>query len=444
MPRRLLLVLTVSLAASAAPAVAGDATVQGYAEYREGDALVVDGQRVLRAPRVKLKLEGAARDWDSIPLGYEVEARGRRQADGSLLARQVEAKPNASALFEKQVQQLTDEAEEEYRRAGEVFQESGGRRKRVGRLYTSGPEVERVRAIVDDLAPPYIPRDRIRVYVVDNPEWNAFAMGNFSVYVHSGLLKDMDDDELAIVLGHEIAHATYEHTRRQFKKAMWVQIAALGVAIAAEDIDNRSQRAVVNLLTQFAAVVLVNGYGRDYEDQADRVGLRYAYEAGYDVARGPQMWRRFARKYGDGSKLGNFFFADHARSSVRATALQRQVALNYAGGPKPGTAYARRKEGLPALPTLPGTAPGTAPAVEAATAGVMTTTAAPPVAAALTGKTPARGALSTRIEVGMAADDVRRLLGEPTEDTLKNGRGHWTYPDLRVVFEGGKVKEVGF
>jgi Zn-dependent protease with chaperone function len=439
MPRRLLLVLSVSLA-STAPLVAApaDATVQGYAEYREGDALVVDGQRVRRAPKAKLKLEGEARDWDSIPLGYEVEAHGRRQADGSLVARRVEAKPNAAALFEKQVQELTDEAEEEYRRAGEVFQEGNGRRKRVGRLYADGPEVDRVRAIVEDLTPPYIPRDRIRVYVVDNAEWNAFAMGNFSVYVYSGLLKDLDDDELAVVLGHEIAHATHEHTRRQFKKAMWVQIAALGVALAAEDIDNRTHRAVVNLLTQFAAVVLVNGYGRDFEDQADRVGLRYAYEAGYDVSRGPQLWRRFARKYGDGNRALSFFFSDHARSSVRAASVQRQVALNYVGGPKPGTAYARRRqEGTPAVP-------GTAtPPVQLATARASTT-GKPSVAAALTARTPAREPVSARIEIGMTPDDVRRLLGAPTEDGLRDGRGSWIYPDLRVVFEGGRVKEVGF
>ena len=290
MTRRLLVVLAVSLALPVPLAAATDVVVRGYAEYRDGDALVVEGQRVRRAPKAKLKLEGEAKDWGSIPLGYEVEARGSRQADGSLLARQVEARPNASALFEKQVLSLSDQAEDEYRRAGEFFEEAGGRRRRVGRLYETGPEVDRVQAIVDDLAPPYIPRDRIHVYVIDNPEWNAFAMGNFSVYVFSGLLKDMDDHELAVVLGHEIAHATHEHTRRQFKKQMWVQIAALGVAVAAEEIDDGTQRALVNVFAGFTALVLTNGYGRDLEDQADRVGLRYAHEAGYDAARGPRLW----------------------------------------------------------------------------------------------------------------------------------------------------------
>jgi metalloendopeptidase OMA1, mitochondrial len=428
MTRRLLLVVAL---AAPVPAVA-DVVVAGYAEYREGDALVVDGQRVRRAPRARLKLSGEATDWDSIPLGYEVEARGRRQSDGSLLARRVEARPNGTALFEKQVQQLTDEAEEEYRRAGEVFQEGRGRRRPVGRLYATGPEVERVRAIVEDLAPPYIPRDRIRVYVVDNADWNAFAMGNFSVYVYRGLLDEMDDDELAVVLGHEIAHATHEHTRRQFKKQMWIQIAALGVAIAAEDIDNRSNRAIVQLLATFAAIAFTNGYGRDLEDQADRVGLRYAYEAGYDVSRGPHLWRRFAGKYGDGSRVANFFFADHTRSSARAASLERQVALNYRGGPKPGTAYARRRPDT-------GVGPAERESARTATAG-----GAPGAASALTGKVPGRQTVTTRIEVGMTEDEVRRILGDPSEDTVRGGRGYWSYPDLRVRFEAGRVKAVGF
>ena len=58
----------------------------------------------------------------------------------------------------------------------------------------------------------------MRVYVIENDEWNAFAMGNYSIYVFTGLMDDLDDDELAIVLGHELAHATHEHTRRRSRR----------------------------------------------------------------------------------------------------------------------------------------------------------------------------------------------------------------------------------
>ena len=197
--------------------------------------------------------------------------------------------------------------------------------------------------------------------MIDNKEWNAFAMGNYSIYVFSGLLKDLDDDEVAIVLGHEMVHATHEHTRRQFKKQMWIQLAALGLAGVEEaTIDNEKARVVAQLATVFAATAVSSGYGRDLEDQADRVGLRYAYEAGYDMSKGPRLWNRFAKKYGEEGKVANFFFSDHSLSSARASNLEKQIALNYPEGPKKvararpattgGTATTRRRDRGPAAP----------------------------------------------------------------------------------------------
>src|SRR4249920_2448655 len=72
-------------------------SVDGYAEFRAGECLVVDAQRVCAGAGIKFK--GAARDVASIPLGYEVKAKGRRRTDGALLAREIEAKPNKDALF---------------------------------------------------------------------------------------------------------------------------------------------------------------------------------------------------------------------------------------------------------------------------------------------------------------------------------------------------------
>jgi len=268
--------------------------LQGYAEWRQGDLLIVDGQRVRLAAGGRFEGEGDARQFSSIPIGYEVEATGSRQADGVFLAKEVETQPNGIAVFEKQVRALTDDAEAKYRRAGRYYVTQKKRTKVVGRLFETGREVERVRRIVDTLLPPYVEPEDVRVYVIENKEWNAFAMGNYSIFVFSGLLEDMDDHELAIVLGHEIAHATHEHTRRRFKKAMAVQLVAAGLMAASRDIDDRKKRALAGLLTVFVASALTNGYGRDLEDQADRVGLRYAYEAGYDVGRGPALWQRFA------------------------------------------------------------------------------------------------------------------------------------------------------
>ncbi|HET8644167.1 MAG TPA: M48 family metalloprotease, partial [Vicinamibacteria bacterium] len=242
--RRLGALLAGALCAIAAPAAAaevkpaGEVALEGYAEWRQGDLLVVDGQRVRLAPDGRFKGKDAARDLASLPLGYEVTVKGRRAADGTVQAREIEARPNGNALFEKQVLKLTDEAESRYRRAGRYYT-SGKRAREIGRLSDSGPEVARVRRILDRVAPPYVDPGRVRVYTIDNDDWNAFAMGNYSIYVYTGLLRDMDDDEVAMVLGHELAHATHEHTRRRFGKAMWVQIAALGITAAARDVNSR-------------------------------------------------------------------------------------------------------------------------------------------------------------------------------------------------------------
>ena len=172
-------------------------SVDGYAEWRVGACVIADAQRVCPASGLKFKGEGDARSFAAIPLGYELKAKGKRQRDGSLLAREVEAKPNGKALFEGEVRSATDQAEAQARQSGRF----GDTKAPVGKLIESGPRVERVRRIVDNLLPAYVPRESVRVYVIENKEWNAFAMGNYSIYVFTGLLDDMDDDEVAIVLG---------------------------------------------------------------------------------------------------------------------------------------------------------------------------------------------------------------------------------------------------
>jgi Zn-dependent protease with chaperone function len=430
--------LTLALWALAGPAFAQEKVkeekVDGYLEWRQGDVLVADGQRIKVGPATKLKFKGEAKDLASIPLGYELKAKGRRDDLGLLLARELEAKPNGSAMFEGEVKAATDAAEQRSVQAGRFLDGEGPQAQSVGRLYDDGPEVERVRRIVQDLAPPYLDPDDFRVYVIDNKEWNAFAMGNYSIYVFSGLMKDLDDDELAIVLGHEMVHATHEHTRRQFKKNMWIQLAAAGLAGVEEAaIDNEKAKVVAQLATMFAATAWSNGFGRDLEDQADRVGLRYAYEGGFDISKGPRLWNRFAKKYGESGKVANFFFSDHSLSSARAANLEKQILFNYPDGPKK-VARAR----TPARSASPATSVAAAPAPRAPE---------PQSSRALTGPAAAPAAASSgpkEIKPGMSAAEVQRLLGAPKEQLAFGSQSKWVYPSLSVIFEGGKVKEVRF
>src|SRR5262249_10820602 len=151
-----------------------------------------------------------------------------------------------------------------------------------------GPEVDRARRIVDRLLPAYVDPKKVRVYVVDNKEWNAMAMANFSIYVFNGLMADMDDDEMAIVLGHELTHATYEHSRRQAKSGMIGSGAGQAVGMGAGLIKNDMIKGAAQQATALGVTTFGNAFSRTYEDQADRVGLRYVYEAGYDYTKAPK------------------------------------------------------------------------------------------------------------------------------------------------------------
>ncbi len=411
-------------AALPAAASAAEEKVEGYAEFRANGCVLVDAQRVCPGRGLRFKGEGDARDFASVPLGYEVTAKGQRRADGAIVAREVEARPNGEALFESEVKAATDESEQKYRRAGRFYEEGDRGVQNIGRIEEEGPRWERARRIVDSLLPPYLSPDDVRVYVIENKEWNAFAMGNFAIYIFSGLLDDADDDEVAIVLGHELTHATHEHTRREVKKQMWIQLAAAGVVGAVGSIDDDTKRTLLQLAAGLTATAWSNGYGRGLEDQADRVGLRYAYEAGYDVTKGPRLWSRFARKYGQPGKVANFFFGDHSQSSARAARLEKELARNYRDGAKPGG------------PTLPRATVTARAANPDSPRGEF---APGPAAAAAVAPTRRPAA---EIRPGMSPDDVRRLLGSPTEELLFGDKTRWTYPDRTVIFEDGKVKEV--
>jgi Zn-dependent protease with chaperone function len=304
--------------------------ISGYAEWRRGDQLIVDGQRVAAAAATKFKGKGVT-SLSGIPLGYEVEAKGYRLPDGVLLASEIEAKPNGSGMFEGDIRSATAEMEAQWLKAGAVFEEDDeGAEKIIGRIVTRGAHVDRVQRIVKRVTPPYIDPASLRVHVVDTKDWNAMAMGNGAIWVFTGLLDSLDDDEVAVVIGHELAHYTHEHSRREFKRAFWGQLIAIGAMLtteAATDSDKKTTAVAVAALV--GALVVRNGYSRNLEDQADRVGLRYAYEGGYRVAKGPALWMKFRDKYGDQNGLMNFFLGEHSTATARVKNLERELALNY-------------------------------------------------------------------------------------------------------------------
>ena len=324
-----------------ASAIAGKIVkIDGYLDYKKSNLLIVDGQRVQFGSSTRFKGSGV-KTISAIPVGYEVKGEGSRDSYGTIVATRIEAKPNGTAMYENDVLVGTNHAESTYVKAGKIVDVGAdGKEQSIGALKKTGPEVDRARRIVDRLLPAYVNPKSVRVYVVENKEWNAMAMANFSIYVFSGIMADLSDDELSIVLGHEITHATYEHSRRQAQKGLYSGIGGSIASLGASRLPPGIARDAAQLATAVGATTFNNSYSRVYEDQADRVGLRYVYEAGYDYRKAPPLWRRFAEKYGDGSKIENFFFGDHSLSTKRAAALELEIKNNYRDPAKDPPAHA--------------------------------------------------------------------------------------------------------
>ena len=180
-----------------------------------------------------------------------------------------------------------------------------------------------------DIGPGWVPPGAVRVHVVETGIWNAAAMANGAIWVYTGLIEAMNDDELAIILGHELAHFTYEHSRQGAKKGMLAEtLVGLGANVLAGLIGGRAGR-VIDVAGLLGTAAFSNQYSRELEDQADRVGLRYAFEGGYDPYAGPGLWERFRQKYGETDRVTNFFLGSHERPSERIEAIQEQISLNY-------------------------------------------------------------------------------------------------------------------
>jgi predicted Zn-dependent protease len=137
---------------------------------------------------------------------------------------------------------------------------------------------------------------RWEVNVFDSDQINAFCVPGGKIGVFSGLVRrlDLTDDELAAVLGHEIAHALREHTREQVSQA---ELSSTIVeAIAASGLR---YSGAASALTGLGSVYLVRlPYSRQMESEADLIGLELMARAGYDPRLAANLWRKLQAQEG--------------------------------------------------------------------------------------------------------------------------------------------------
>lgn len=195
-----------------------------------------------------------------------------------------------------------------------------------GALNRNAAQVARVRVIALRLANasgafrPDAPRWAWESNVITSKEINAWCMPGGKMAVYSGLIERLQvtDDELAAVMGHEIAHALREHGRERASQAMaqGMAISVLGAVLGASD----SSVQLAQIITD-VTINLPNS--REHEQEADRVGVELAARAGYDPRAAVTLWQKMARTAGGGPPQ---FLSTHPSPENRIRDLQGYAA----------------------------------------------------------------------------------------------------------------------
>ena len=193
-------------------------------------------------------------------------------------------------------------------------------------LNRNSAEVQRVRAIANRLIPATgafradAPKWNWEVNVINSQEVNAWCMPGGKIAVYTGLIERLrvTDDELAAVMGHEIAHALREHGREKASQAI-AQNVALSVIGAAVGLGTGGQQ-----LAQLAADVTFSlPNSREFEREADRIGVELAARAGYDPRAAVSLWQKMGQAGGGGSIE---FLSTHPSDESRVRDLQTYAA----------------------------------------------------------------------------------------------------------------------
>jgi predicted Zn-dependent protease len=209
-----------------------------------------------------------------------------------------------------------------------AYAEMIGQLDKKKKIETGTPRVEKVREITERLIAQAV---RLRpetakwnwdVQVIDEPKTvNAFCMAGGKMAIYTGMWEKLKatDDEIAQVMGHEIAHALADHTRERMSIAMTsaAVTTAAAVAITVAGGDERAGLALTG--AQLASVVAIQlPNSRESEAEADQIGIEIAARAGFDPKAAVTLWQKMGKEGGGGPPE---FLSTHPSPQNRAARL---------------------------------------------------------------------------------------------------------------------------
>ena len=204
------------------------------------------------------------------------------------------------------------------------------------------PQLKRLRAIAAKLIPftaqwnPDSRKWKWDVNLIRSKQINAWCMPGGKIAFYTGILDQLqlNDDEVAMIMGHEMAHALREHSRERLAKS---RATSMGLSVASQLLGlGQMGDIAANLGTQ----LLTLKYGRDDETEADLVGLEIAARGGFKPEASVQLWKKMLAATG-GGKGQPSFLSTHPSGNNRIQELEANL-------PKVAQLYEQALQGRPA------------------------------------------------------------------------------------------------
>ena len=227
------------------------------------------------------------------------------------------------------------------------YNEQNQKAKEKNILVTSGPTFDRLKTIANRLIPQTEAfRDDTkqwgwRLTLIDAPILNASCAPGGKITFYTGIIEqlNLNDDEIAAIMGHEIAHAVREHGRERVSQAV-AQNILVNIAMAVAG-PYGSAVTAANQAAQYA-IVLPNS--RENESEADAIGLELAARAGYNPMGAISVWQKMIKATKDKSSLE--FLSTHPSGEKRIeqlTALLPSVEPLYKAAPRTANTQIKNK-----------------------------------------------------------------------------------------------------
>ncbi len=167
--------------------------------------------------------------------------------------------------------------------------------------------------------------------VLDTDEVNALSCPGGIIFLTRGMMRKLkNEDELAAVLAHEVAHVSHRDGIAAIQRSRWMEVASLLGSEAAKRVGGADLNKLVSLfqgsVDDVVKTLLVNGYSREQESAADQSALNFLNRLGYDPFALPDSLERLAKESSGGANRG--IFATHPGMSERASADTAIISQN--------------------------------------------------------------------------------------------------------------------